>query len=294
MDLRGVLRRDDGVIAREEALRHLTSSAVGRKLARGEWTIEWPGVYHDAARPRDARSRIRALLLWLGPEAVLSGLAAAAWWRLYDGPVPVIEACVPRRCTRGSPPGARLVRRDVGLADRCVVDGIAVTAKAVTVLDVAVALGGTAGRALLDRAIQERVSLETLERAHARRPRRRGAPAAARLLREAADRTASEPERRTVALLAAAGLVAAVNHEVRCRGHRYVLDLAFVEQKVAVEVHGWAFHRGRDRFVADPRRKNLLTLDGWLVLEVTWDDLRDHPETVVAQVLEAVASRTAA
>ena len=204
-----------------------------------------------------------------------------------------VEVAVAPSCTRASSPGVRFVRRVVAPEHRVVVDGLLATTRAVTALDAAVALGGADGRRLLDRALQERVSLEAVRRAHAGRPRRRGARAAALLLDAAADRTASEAERRMVGLLAAAGLVAQVNLVVRCRGRVVVLDVAFPAARVAVEVRGWAFHRDRDAFVHDSRRRNLLLLDGWLVLEVSWEDLLERPAEVLAEIREAVLARSA-
>lgn len=290
MNLLARLRTQDGVVTHEQALEYLSRWAISRRVESGQWSLLFPRVYADAARPLSVRGRIRAVALWAGDEAVVSGVAAAVWWSMHDA-VNEIEVCVPPRCTRASPPGVRFVRRVVRPEDRRVVGGLAVTTRAVTALDAAVALGGSEGRSLLDRALQERLALVSVQEAHARRPRRRGARAAAALLHEAADRTASEAERRTNALLLAAGLVGCVNYSVRCGGRMFVIDIAFPDQKVAIEVRGWAYHSGPEAFVRDPRRKNLLTLDGWLVLEVTWDDIVQRPQEIVAEVRAALRER---
>ncbi len=43
-------------------------------------------------------------------------------------------------------------------------------------------------------------------------------------------------------------------------------------------------------FVHDRRRQNALVLAGWTVLRFTPDDLRSHPEALVAQVRAALQS----
>lgn len=70
---------------------------------------------------------------------------------------------------------------------------------------------------------------------------------------------------------------------------RYRLDLAFVHERIAVEVDGWAWHSDVERFRADRRRQNALVLAGWTVLRFTWDDLTNRPEQVVAQIQAALA-----
>lgn len=60
--------------------------------------------------------------------------------------------------------------------------------------------------------------------------------------------------------------------------------MAFPHWKLAVEVDGWAFHSGVDRFRADRRKQNALTLAGWTVVRFTWTDLVERPDYVVAVI----------
>jgi very-short-patch-repair endonuclease len=72
-------------------------------------------------------------------------------------------------------------------------------------------------------------------------------------------------------------------------GQAYVLDLAFPELRFALEVDGWAFHSTPDRFVRDRARKRALVADGWVVAEVTWDDLVHRPEQVLDEMRRTLA-----
>jgi len=93
-----------------------------------------------------------------------------------------------------------------------------------------------------------------------------------------------------VTLLHQAGLLGwQLDVEVVLPTGRYRLDLAFVRERIAVEVDGWAWHSDVERFRADRRRQNALVLAGWTVLRFTWDDLTNRPEQVVAQIQAALA-----
>ena len=84
-DLAALLRRQDGVVSRAQALAcGLTRAAIDHRLARGLWTLLWPCVYLSAAHALGPRVRVRAASLWLGPGATLIGAGAAWWWRLLD------------------------------------------------------------------------------------------------------------------------------------------------------------------------------------------------------------------
>jgi len=108
------------------------------------------------------------------------------------------------------------------------------------------------------------------------------------LLVAAADRADSAAERCAVALLRAAGITGWV------LGHpfgAYVIDIAFPEAKLAVEIDGWAWHMAVDRFRADRHKGNALVRARWDLLRFTWHDLTNRPGYVVAEILAALAAR---
>ena len=75
---------------------------------------------------------------------------------------------------------------------------------------------------------------------------------------------------------------------------RVVLDIAFPEHRVAVEIDGWAYHRDVDRFRRDGLRQNEVVIGGWRVIRVTWFDLQETPDYLVDVVLRALDAAVAA
>ena len=68
-----------------------------------------------------------------------------------------------------------------------------------------------------------------------------------------------------------------------------ILDIAFPEALLAIEIDGWAWHSDPDRFQRDRQRQNALVAAGWTVLRFTWADLIERPEQVVATVVRTLA-----
>jgi very-short-patch-repair endonuclease len=102
-----------------------------------------------------------------------------------------------------------------------------------------------------------------------------------RMLVAAADRADSAAERLLVRILRAAGISGWVLG--RPFG-QWRIDLAFPEQKVAVEVDGWAWHVDAERFRNDRRKQNALVRAGWDPLRFTWHDLDGRSAAVVEEI----------
>ena len=71
----------------------------------------------------------------------------------------------------------------------------------------------------------------------------------------------------------------------------FLVDIAFPEKRVAIEIDGWAFHSDQQAFQNDRTRQNKLALQGWQVLRFTWLDLTQHPDRVLAQIRAAISAR---
>lgn len=169
-------------------------------------------------------------------------------------------------------------------------DGLLVTAPSRTLLD----LAETTSLEELERAIAEarRLGLVRngeLEVQIARSPGRHGV----KPLREVLERecgpafTRSKAERRLLKLIRSARLPAP-RCNVPAAGHE--VDFLWPEQKLVVEIDGYAFHRSRTAFEADRKRDADLQLAGYRVLRITWRRLDDEPEAVVAQIACALVS----
>jgi hypothetical protein len=112
--------------------------------------------------------------------------------------------------------------------------------------------------------------------------------AALELLRPGTD---SPTETLTRLLLISAGLPCpVVNYPVRTRdGVRY-LDMAYVEQQVAVEYDGQVHDRPGAR-EEDARRRRVLEDLGWRIITVTYRDLRHSPLHLIRSVQTALAAK---
>lgn len=297
MHIDEILRDQDGVVGRKQAIEAgMTGAGIAWRLSTGTWIRVAPEVFRSAAHPETDRSRLRTHALWLGDDATLIGVGAAWWLRMVDDPPACFRFAVPavrRVRSRGE---ARVLRRDLAEDERMTVGGVPVTTRAVTVLDAVAELGVTAGADLMDRVLlRGRVSQEALLDAYRAGMGRRGWSTAARLLALAAGGARFEAERRLHRQLRLAGVTGwTAELPVHLPGYGdALLDLAFAECRVVVEVDGWAYHRDLDAFRRDRSRQNALVLAGWTVVRVTWHDLVERPEQVVAWILTALDGRVA-
>jgi very-short-patch-repair endonuclease len=182
----------------------------------------------------------------------------------------------------GSPPRSACSRQ--GLSN-----GIGCTAAPLTVLETAIAVPD--GSAFLDRALQKHIRFEDLYQAYCRNMGARGGARVAALLVGAADRADSAAERLLISLLRDSGLT---GWERGLPFERWIIDVAFPEARLAIEVDGWAWHTDVDRFRADRRKGNALVRGGWQVLRFTWHDLTNRPAHVVLEIRSALLAAATA
>ncbi|GLZ55884.1 type IV toxin-antitoxin system AbiEi family antitoxin domain-containing protein [Actinomycetospora sp. NBRC 106378] len=293
--LHAQMRKQDGVATVVQAKEAGYSKAViAAKVRSGEWERPAHGVLRSTDQPVTARSRIRVAMLSIGADATLVGGSAAFWWQMTDLAPAEVEIAVPQRSQPRPRPGVTVTRRTVPARDRVVVDGLPVTKKAATVLAAVAALGLIAGAKLMDRVLQKgTVALDALTETHRRSRGRYGAVLGATLLALAAGGARSEAERIAHRVLRGAGIVGweADVRVVLPRHGPALLDLAFVQQRVLVEIDGWAYHRDLRAFLHDSARQNALVLAGWVVIRTNWHELKEHPDEFARTVREALAER---
>lgn len=280
-----LLARQDGLITSAQAAAYGTPARTLRRRARcAGWRRVAPQVFLAAGHPWTMRARVRTAGLWAGERGAVSGAAAAWWHAMPVAPPGTIEVTVPRGRCPVPPPGIRVRRRDLPAEDVVAVGGIRVTGAALAALETSAALRN--GSVLLDRALQRHVGFADVYRAYCRNIGMRGSGRISELLVAAADRADSAAERLLITLLRRAGISGWT------RGHPFgpwVVDVAFPGARIAVEVDGWAWHAGADRFQADRTKGNALVAAGWVLLRFTWHDLRDRPDHVVRDVRAALA-----
>ena len=282
------MARQDGVLSRAQAVSAgMTPGQIRQRLASGRWTIVHAGVYRSADHEFTAAARVRSAGLWGGANAVLSGVAAAYWWGLPATPPDDVEVVIPPNEHRRSRPGIRIVRRRVPSQDRMWVRAAPVTSLALSVMVASVQLGRN-GPAVMDRALQTKLTMSALRECYYRNLGIAGSREAGHLIRAAADKTAAASERIFLGLLKSAGIRGwRVNYHWDPADER-TIDVAFVKERVAIEIDGWAWHHTPERFQKDRTKLNDLTDLGWSHLKFTWFDLTQQPEDVVRRVRATV------
>jgi hypothetical protein len=286
-----------GLVTRRQLLAQLSRAQVQGRVAEGRLVPVRPGVYRCAGAPPSWEQRLLAACL--AGEAVASHRSAARLWNLGGIPALRLEVTVPLGRTLRLR-GVRAHRSTLlGPEWATVHRGIPVTTPARTLIDLSAVASPPRVWEAVDQGLRERlITLEELRACFdlmAGRGRRRVAHF--RPILEARqpgyDPGDSELEARVTWWLAAAGLPAPVRqHPVLVQDHRYRVDLAYPDLRIAIELDGWAHHGTRGAFDHDRERGNDLELAGWTVLRFTSRSPRDRVVRVVRAALDAAPSRT--
>ena len=91
-------------------------------------------------------------------------------------------------------------------------------------------------------------------------------------------------ESRMARLLRGAGLPVAKAEIIAGPSGRYRLDYGYPQRRLAMEVHGYAWHHTPEQLARDLARHRKLVLDGWTVATYTWVDVTRHPGRVADEV----------
>jgi len=273
------------------SLDQLVAASVSRdevrhRVKQGWLRREHRGVY--LVGPLESpHSRAMAAVLAYGDGALLSHYPAAVLWGLRPPPAHTMHVTVGGRGVRSrNGIQAHTAHLDPGDATRK--HGIPVTSPARTLLDLAT----TVSDKDLDRTVNEArvhhlVSDLSLNEQFSRYPRHRGTQALKQAMRTEPALTKSEAERRTLELIRAARLPTPETN-VKLAGHE--VDFLWREQRLVVEVDGYAFHSSRRSFERDRRKDRELTAAGYRVIRVTWRQLTDEPTAVAAALAAALTA----
>jgi very-short-patch-repair endonuclease len=282
--------RQHGVVTRPQLrAAGLGDGAIDHRIATGRLHPVHRGVYlvGHPVFPRFAREA--AALLACGEGAVLSHRTAAWFWRIIEEPPRPVDVTIPGKA-RAQRRGLRIHRTgDLGRRELRIREGLLVTAPARTLLDLAGDVGARELRWAFNETQVRRLVRDAELLALLDRFPRRGTRALRALID--ADRepalTDSEAERRMLELIDKAGLPRP-KANAHVAGHR--VDLYWPEQRLVVEVDGYAFHSRRADFEHDRRREQDLAAAGIRTSRVTWRQIVDEPEAVVARLAAALAA----
>ena len=291
----GIAVRQFGVVSRSQLLaRGVARSTIQRRLRAGLLRSLHRGIYLVGHSKPERGTWELAAVLACGDRTVVSHRSAAWMWGLLPYPAKPRPVDV-------TVSGGREAARRAGIRIHCVrsldrrdtrsLNGIPATTPARTLLDLATLLPPhllerVIAEAEVRRLVRRRDLLDQLER----NPGRRGT----RVLRGVLDLdggpafTRSNAERRLLRLLRAAELpIPRVNSRVG----RYEVDFVWSEQRLVVEFDSFRVHSPRAKFERDRQRDAELAAAGYTVIRVTWRQLVDSPEAVVARIAQALAVR---
>jgi hypothetical protein len=219
----------------------------------------------------------------LGTGGLVSDRSAVALWDLRAQSSGPVHVTVPRGCG-GRRRGVRTHRTRRLEPDDCSrLDGIPCTSWPRTIVDIAGSSRERDLRRLLERS--QVLNLFDAARLHAALERangRRGTGGLRRLLTELEDDpapTRSELERRFLDLVKDASLPSPITNGL-VSGHE--VDFHWPAARLIVETDGRGTHDNPLAFERDRQRDLELTLAGWHVIRISWRQLRDEPERIVA------------
>jgi very-short-patch-repair endonuclease len=281
-------RAQHGVISRRQLLACGVSPEAIKTLVRTELLVrQVRGVFRVAAAPHSFEAALWVAALSTG-GVFISATASYLWGMLdqHEGPITV---AVGREVKLTPIQGVRIVRSDRLAVRGSTRHGLPVTSRSGAAISHLSGLGTVEATAFADRAIQRRWMTvgDLQEWLCTRAP---GNAVIHQVQRTIVAGAEAESERILHRLLKRADIAGwLANHPVRHAGVTVRIDVAFVAQKLAIEVDGFAYHSKRGRYQGDRTKQNLLTMTGWTILRFTWEDLTERPDYVVMTIRSALA-----
>lgn len=288
-----LLQQQAGVITYAQAIEAgMTRGQVRHRERRGEWLRLRKGVYRHTVFPQSLLSQ-----LWFGVLAtggVASHRTAGFLHGFGLGPQPRVAEVVVDHGRWTSVEGVVVHQStQIDRIDKVKVDGIPCTGPGRSLLDLGVSmtprqLGRIVDALLADEQVTQAELWDILVR-HSVQGRNGCGPLRRVLeVRRGQQRVALSQWSYMVAnLLESAGLLRPrLEFRAHDDGGRFLaqIDLAYPEAMLAIELDSVAFHHNLESFGKDRSRARQLTVEGWSVLQFTWDDYANRPDQLIAQV----------
>lgn len=293
-DLLAALAANGGVLDRARARAAVAGHVLDDAVRSGAVVVVFRGVYCAAGRQRDRDIRRCAALLAV-PGSALSHTDGLAITRLVDdgalpdGPVHLSVGPGTRR--PGRQPGLRVHRR-TAFAPLHLTTGYVIVDPHQAVVDSWPLLGDEVRRSILVGAVRD--GLLSTGRVRQNLGRNTDGAAEIRRLLDLVDAGCHSE-------LEIFGLTRVFDHpslprsvaqrRVRLRDRTVVLDRAYDDVMVAVELDGAAYHFGRRQRERDMRRDAALAALGWLVLRFSYRRIVADPDGVRREVAAVIAAR---
>jgi very-short-patch-repair endonuclease len=248
------------------------------------------GVYSVGHRYQTAQARLLAATLSCGAGTVISHGTAAWLLGLKDWHPEAIDVIAPIEAGRKI---AGIRRRFVPLPIGAEVwkrVGVPVTSPAHTIVDNAGILDAKGLTEIVEQAAVLRLLDVTAIDRVLDGPRRRGTRRLLRVIEpwrryRPGIRIRSRMEARLLSLLTEAGLpIPETNAKLRVAGKVYEVDFLWRRQRVVVETDGGRFHESPTAGARDSDRNRALIAADYRIPRLGWEDLRDRPEWVTAEI----------
>lgn len=296
-DLSAFAAQQHGLMTHAQVTKEMSRTRLSRLVEAETWQVVQPGVYRRAARTTTEAQELMAVQLWSDHTAVVSHSSAGRLLGL-DLERTDLEFSIPK--FKGDLAGVTLHR--VKTLDRkgdCRdYKGILITDGARTVIDLATRMKEEEAALLVEEAWRRRVaSPQWIEKKlKAMKPRPRGGKMLLEILADCLTRKSpleSALEVRVWRLLKKNGFTGMVANQPYSDdyGQPGRIDIAFVEQSLAIECDGWESHGTREAFDNDRKRTQRLLALGWRVMPITWQHLTNEPAKLVHRVRQALAYR---
>ncbi|HUR48744.1 MAG TPA: hypothetical protein VMY88_04305 [Acidimicrobiales bacterium] len=291
-------RRQDGLIGRRQVLElGMTEAEVEGRLSSGNWQRVHAGVYKLGAARLDWDQRLRAATLAAGPGAVVSHRAAAVLWRLDGLEAAPVEVTIPH--TREARRQEVICHRARSLSDADVtaLRGIPVTAIPRTLVDLGRYCGERTVEKALESALRRRISSQETLSAYVATtdPRVPGRSTLQRILqsRQPGRAAGSGSEVDLGRALREVGVPPPVRQfELKLAGGGVaVIDKAWPEARLGLEVDGFDPHSGRLAHAVDLARQNEILKVGWLLLRYAGIQIEASPLAIAREVHSVLMSR---
>lgn len=289
-----------GACSRTHAVATIGAHRVRAEIEAGALVSLWPRVLVLGPRQLDPWTRAAAASLSAGAGAVVWGQTAALLHGCHVAAGPLVHVAVPYDRWCKPKDGLKIRHGRISAKDIRELDGLAVVAFEVAIAELLCTAKPGFALACADAAAasqprgQRAAFAASIAGYLARRPDRRGFRRASDLLELVSGDAESPRESRLRLLVVGAGFpLPAVQHPVRDLDGRLVwrLDLAWPDQRIALEYDGYEAHDGRFGHVhLDEARDEDLRRRGWIVLRVRAADL-DNPERLLDELTAAFRRR---
>jgi very-short-patch-repair endonuclease len=272
----------------------ISASAITRRVASGEWTRVFPGVYRLSAAEVTLRQWALAPVLWAGNGALAShstagllhgfGLRAPATPEIW---VPGVRDSRSRPVTVHR--GTRLDR-----ADRTSVAGIPITTPVRTLIDLSGRLEDAKLLAVTEDLLRRGVITEDRLRARLAALRSSGRVGAGRLEALLDARGDGRPlesplEALVWQIIVSTGVrLPERQYWITAAAERYRLDFAWPDLKLGLECEGYEHHALHRAWTRDRTRLGEIANLEWRVLPVTWHVATRERDRVVRWIKNSV------